>query len=201
GGVKPHLLTTMDNHLGAVTQVTYASSTGEYLRDARRPATRWRTTLPFPVQVVTKVEVDDLVSGGRLTTGYSYHHGYWDGVEREFRGFAMVEQLDTETFDQAPTSGPGSVPAVHYSPPTLAKSWFHPGPVAATEAGDWAELDLSHEYWDGDGPMLTRPRDLTAFLGGLTRSARRAALRTLRGQLLRSELYASDGTGRQDRPY
>ena len=25
-----------------------------------------------------------------------YHHGYFDGVEREFRGFGLVEQLDTE---------------------------------------------------------------------------------------------------------
>ena len=43
------------------------------------------------------------ISGGRLTTEYRYHHGYWDGVEREFRGFGMVEQLDTETFDARPT--------------------------------------------------------------------------------------------------
>ena len=55
--------------------------------------------LPFPVHVVARVEVHDAISGGRLTTEYRYHHGYWDGVEREFRGFAMVEQLDTETFD------------------------------------------------------------------------------------------------------
>ena len=49
------------------------------------------------------------ISGGRLTTEYRYHHGYWDGVEREFRGFAMVEQLDTETFD-ASDGGPGRAP-------------------------------------------------------------------------------------------
>ena len=76
-----------------------------YLRDQADPATRWRTTLPFPVQVVARVEVVDQISGGRLTTEYRYHHGYWDGVEREFRGFAMVEQLDTETFDAATSAG------------------------------------------------------------------------------------------------
>ncbi len=201
GGVKPHLLTEMDNHLGALTRVTYQPSTAEYLRDQAQAASRWRTTLPFPVHVVARVEVTDAISGGRLTTEYRYHHGYWDGVEREFGGFAMVEQFDTETFDRAPASGPGAVSADHYSPPTLTKNWFHPGPVAAVEAGDWAELDLSHEYWNGDGPMLTRPPELTAFLGSLPRSARRAALRTLRGQLLRGELYALDATDRQDRPY
>ncbi|MDH6222813.1 SpvB/TcaC N-terminal domain-containing protein [Streptomyces pseudovenezuelae] len=200
GGTKPYLLTGMDNNLGAITQVTYAPSTREYLRDQADPATRWRTTLPFPVQVVTKVEVTDQISGGRLSTEYRYHHGYWDGVEREFRGFAMVEHLDTETFGAAPT-GPGSVPAEHYSPPTLTKSWFHPGPVAAIEAGDWTELDLRHEYWAGDAPMLPRPATQAAFLAALPRGARRAALRTLRGQVLRTELYALDGTARKALPY
>ena len=49
--------------------------------------------------------------------------------------------------------------------------------------------------------MLSRPPELTVFLAGLTRSARRTALRTLRGQLLRTELYALDGTDREHRPY
>ncbi len=34
----------------------------------------------------------------RFVTRYAYHHGYFDGVEREFRGFGMVEQWDTEEF-------------------------------------------------------------------------------------------------------
>lgn len=201
GGVKPHLLTVMDNHLGATTQVTYAPSTQEYLRDQHSPETRWRTTLPFPVQVVSRVEVSDALSGGRLTTKYRYHHGYWDGVEREFRGFAMVEQLDSESFGTAPTTGPGAVPDGHFSPPTLTKSWFHPGPVAAVEAGEWTELDLRHEYSGLDAPMLSRPSQQTAILAALPRAARRAALRTLRGQLLRTELYGLDGTDREHRPY
>jgi RHS repeat-associated protein len=193
GAVKPYLLSSMDSHRGATTTVTYASSTEEYLRDQKQPETRWRTTLPFPVHVVSRVEVFDAISGGRTVTQYRYHHGYWDGVEREFRGFAMVERFDGETF-----AGPG---VVQFSPPTLTKSWFHPGPVAAIEARDWTELDLSNEYSTVDPSMLSRPAELVSFLAGLPRDARRAALRTLRGQLLRSELYALDGTGRASRPY
>jgi len=182
----------MDNHLGALTTVAYRPSTSYFLADQADPATRWRTTLPFPVHVVARVEVTDQVAAGRLVTEFRYHHGYWDGVEREFRGFAMVEQLDTETFH-------GS--AAHYSPPTLTKSWFHVGPVAAAEAGDWAELDLGHEYWPGDAPQLRRPPELVDALARLPRPARRDTLRALRGQVLRTELYALDGTDRQDRPY
>ncbi len=34
-----------------------------------------------------------------MTTEYNYHHGYWDGGEREFRGFGRVDQRDTEAFN------------------------------------------------------------------------------------------------------
>ena len=99
GGIKPYLLNEMDNHLGAITRVAYASSTQFYLEDEQRPETRWKTSLPFPVQVVARVEVIDAVSGGKLTSEYRYHHGYWDGAEREFRGFGRVDQRDTEVFE------------------------------------------------------------------------------------------------------
>jgi RHS repeat-associated protein len=188
GGVKPHLLTSVDNHLGARTTMRYRSSTVDFVRDAARPGTRWRTTLPFPVQVVAAVEVTDAISGGRVSSVYRYHHGYWDGVEREFRGFAMVETVDTEAFDGG---------EVLFTPPTLTKTWFHAGPVAAAEAGDWAELDLRHEYWPGDPPRLTKP----ALAAGLSRTERRDALRALRGRVLRSELYGLDGTAREALPY
>jgi RHS repeat-associated protein len=200
GGVKPYLLTGMDNHLGAATTITYTPSTAEYLRDQVNPATRWRTTLPLPVHVVSRVEVRDAHSGGRLVTQYRYHHGYWDGIEREFRGFACVEQLDAETFDPAAVD-PGDGPPEHHSPPTRTRTWFHPGPVAAAEADDWTELDLSAEYWPEDPAMLSRPASVTALLAGLDRSARRDALRALRGHVLRSELYALDGATIADRPH
>jgi hypothetical protein len=69
GGHKPYLLTRMDNHLGAVTEVSYAPSTQSYLRDqaAAAPETHWRTTLPFPVHVVERVTVRDELSDGTLT--------------------------------------------------------------------------------------------------------------------------------------
>ena len=56
------------------------------------------TRLPFPVQVVERVEAIDWIGRSRLVTRYAYHHGYYDAYEREFRGFGMVEQWDTEEF-------------------------------------------------------------------------------------------------------
>ena len=71
----------------------------DYLRDQQSLSSQWKSQLPFPVQVVAKVEVIDVFSGGKLTTLYQYHHGYWDGGEREFRGFGRVEQIDSEDFE------------------------------------------------------------------------------------------------------
>jgi hypothetical protein len=56
---------------------------------------------------------------------YRYHHGYWDGEEREFRGFGMTEQMDTETFEEYHKPGLHGSGAVfepvptQFSPPTL----------------------------------------------------------------------------------
>ena len=52
-------------------------------------AVPWVTKLPFPVHVVERIETDDQFSRHRLVSTYRYRHGYFDGVEREFRGFAM----------------------------------------------------------------------------------------------------------------
>ena len=210
GGVKPYLLNEMDNHMGSLTQVGYQPSIQFYLEDERRPETRWKTPLPFPVQVVARVEVIDQISQGKLTTEYKYHHGYWDGGEREFRGFGRVEQCDTETFEDYNQSGlHGEARSFegfagdrvqYFSPPTLTKTWFHQGPVG-DEFGEWEELDYSDEYWSGDPQVLERSPQMQDFLKALPRRVKRDALRTLRGQVLRTELYALDGTERQRRPY
>jgi hypothetical protein len=34
------------------------------------------------------------LSRNRFVVQYTYHHGYFDGEERQFRGFGMVEQRD-----------------------------------------------------------------------------------------------------------
>jgi RHS repeat-associated protein len=208
GGIKPYLLDEMDNHMGALTRVQYKSSTNFYLEDQSGPETRWKTPLPFPVQVVARVEVIDEISKGKLTTEYCYHHGYWDGAEREFRGFGMVEQFDTETFndyvgrglhEDAKSFAP--VAPVHFSPPTLVRTWFHQGPIG-DEFGDWEELDHSDEYWSGDPQLLNHTQSVNAFLKTLTdRRVKRDALRALRGSILRTELYAQDGSPRAARPY
>ncbi|MDI1463143.1 SpvB/TcaC N-terminal domain-containing protein [Catellatospora sp. KI3] len=219
GGVKPHLLVEMANGTGAVTRVHYTASTAFYLADrlAGRP---WVTRLPFPVQVVDRVEVHDLIGRQVFTNRYAYHHGHFDGAEREFRGFGMVEQWDTEGSSATVVAADG-LPLVA-PPPVYTRTWYHTG--CWTE-GETVSAQFAHEYWregdPGEPDAPGQPDDRFAALllpdtvlaGGVlhpggARTARtwttgetREACRALKGSLLRQEVYALDGTAAQDRPY
>ena len=133
GGKKPYVLSEMSNNMGATTRVQYAPSTRFYLED-KENGMPWVTNLPFPVHVVEKVEVIDHISKTKLVTTYKYHHGYYDGREREFRGFGRVDQFDTETFDDFTSPGlhgddqlfTNNDQAFHV-PPVETRSWFHTG--------------------------------------------------------------------------
>ena len=109
GGGQAVRARRMDNNMGATTRVSYAPSTRYFLED-QADGNPWVTTLPFPVQVVDKVEVIDHVSRTKLVTTYRYHHGYYDGREREFRGFGRVDQFDTETFEDFSRPIPPATP-------------------------------------------------------------------------------------------
>ena len=97
----PDLLTQIDNGMGATTTLTYGSSAAHWAQD-RAEGRPWRTHLPSAQRVVDQIETTDSVTGITLGVSYRYHHGVYDGEEREFRGFAMVEQLDREADDDDP---------------------------------------------------------------------------------------------------
>ncbi len=225
GGEKPHLLIGVKNNLGAETRVHYAASTKFYLDDlaSGRP---WITRVPFPVHVVERVETHDWISRNRFVTRYAYHHGYFDGVEREFRGFAMVEQWDTEELAVLTAGGElddaqdlNLDPASHV-PPVRTRTWFHTG---AYIEGRRVSRQLEDEYWNEgdasegiaeltdeqlramliDDTVLPVTVKLAAGSVPCTLSPDEAceAHRALKGSLLRQEVYALDGSEAQDRPY
>jgi RHS repeat-associated protein len=212
GGQKPHLLIKTINNLGAETVVSYAPSTRFYLHDklAGRP---WLTKLPFPVHVVERVETYDYISRNRFVTRYAYHHGYFDGREREFRGFGMVEQFDTELFTVFSRSDAfpdvTNMEEASHVPPAYTRTWFHTG---AYLAGERISKQFEHEYYREDDPSLGESglTDIqlegmllpdTTLPAGMTADEEREACRALKGSILRVETYAEDETEDSDRPY
>jgi len=185
GGVKPHLLRSVDNGMGRRATFDFAPSTRFYLADraAGRP---WVTRIPFPVQVLERVTAVDQVGGSRLASEYAYHHGFYDGVEREFRGFGMVEQRDTQSL--AALQSQGRFPAdVDDVPPARTLTWFHTG--AFLEEDELVARFRTE--WFGLDPGQQHPAD-AAMPGGLDAGEWREALRAMRGKPLRVEIYAEE---------
>jgi RHS repeat-associated protein len=88
------LLSRIDNGMGQVTTIKYRSST-EYNIEAKKAGTPWKTTLPISVSVISEITTTDSfdklgLTANVTTTKYSYRDGYYDGKEREFRGFGQV---------------------------------------------------------------------------------------------------------------
>ncbi|MDY6793292.1 MAG: FG-GAP-like repeat-containing protein, partial [Thermodesulfobacteriota bacterium] len=84
-GSPPDLLTSKTDSYGAITTVEYTPSSN-FLNYG----------LPYVVQTVSSVEVDDGL-GTVSTTTYSYNEGYYDVVEREYRGFHQVSQTNPDS--------------------------------------------------------------------------------------------------------
>ncbi len=202
GGQKPHLLTTVKNNLGAETEVRYAPSTKFYLQDkqAGRP---WATKLPFPVHVVERVTARDRWRDTSFSSTYSYHHGFFDGPEREFRGFGRVEQVDVEDYGTFAGENRHSPSITQddrlYQPPVKTVTWYHTGAVP-----DGERTQLQREYfprWFEDlqpgqqvlGTFYERALpDLDLGAQPLTPGERREALRACKGMPLRQEIYELD---------
>ncbi|MBK8639514.1 MAG: toxin [Chromatiaceae bacterium] len=205
GGQKPHLLVKSLNNLGAETIVTYAPSTKFYLADkaAGRP---WITKLPFPVHCVENVTVADKWRQTRFSTSYSYHHGFFDGVEREFRGFGRVEQVDVESYGEF-SQGNSASPYITddktlYQPPVKTITWYHTGAASERER---VLSQFAHEYFPG-GFESAQSGGL-AVLGDFQENVLpepdlrvedssadewRETLRACRGMTLRQETYELD---------
>ncbi|MEO6973161.1 MAG: SpvB/TcaC N-terminal domain-containing protein [Rhodoferax sp.] len=224
GGQKPHLLVLSRNNLGAETVVQYAPSTKFYVQD-KLAGTPWLTRLPFPVHVVERVESYDYISRNRFVTRYAYHHGYYDGVEREFRGFGRVDQWDTEEIGVLTAASPFPPPANEDPsssvPPVWTKTWFHTGAWFGEAA---ISRHFEGEYYDegdaSDAVAGLSPAQLKAMLlddtavpttvlladgsrlpFDLSPEETREACCALRGSILRQEVYALDASDASDRPY
>ncbi|MEU1192737.1 SpvB/TcaC N-terminal domain-containing protein [Streptomyces sp. NPDC005859] len=225
---KPHLLVGVQNNLGAETKITYASSTSFYLADqaAGRP---WATHLPFPVHVVDRVDTVDHINRSRFVTRYAYHHGHFDGEEREFRGFACVDQWDTAQFaalsasDDLPAHWPvpENLDAASHVPPVRTTTWYHTG--AFTQGREVSQALAREYYREGDAsrhvaglgdtdfvallrpdqppPPMRRLPNGTLVPWPLSPEEMRQTYRALRGSVLRQEVYAEDGIEASDRPY
>lgn len=216
-GKKPHVLIHYKNNFGKETSVEYKSSTHYYLKD-KLEGKPWITKLPFPVQVVSRLTVEDKITNVRFSGKYIYHHGYYDHPEREFRGFGMVEQIDSEFYEAwKKTNGVTKLEQSEelFQKPVLTKTWFHTGAFLDRER---ILNQFKEEYWyeeyqrkfseslnvsepELQDAKLIRAQSISDeninIIENLTADEWREALRACKGMMLRQEvfaLYAPEGS-------
>jgi RHS repeat-associated protein len=196
GGRKPHLLTHYDSGMGKTVRIDYRPSTYFYLADLEVGA-RWMTTLPFPVHCVERVTIEDGVRETVFTSSFTYHHGYYDGPEREFRGFARVDQLDTDSYSDFKLTAASNVVEEHlHQAPVLVKTWFHTG----ARSDERVLHQLRGEYYDNQA-AAEHPLAEAELPVGLSPEELREAFRACRALPLRREVYAVDASSVSEHPY
>jgi RHS repeat-associated protein len=200
---KPHVLVNYKNNFGKETSIHYKSSTYYYLKD-KMDGKPWITKLPFPVQVVSKVVTTEKIADVRFASEYKYHHGYYDHPEREFRGFGMVEQIDSEHYEEWRRNNATNQLEKSeelYQKPVLTKTWFHTGAFLENER---ILTQFKEEYWHEAynkqfpaSPLnIAEPELPDAHFSDAIKTLNgyeyREALRACKGIMLRQEIFALD---------
>ncbi|MDT3232372.1 SpvB/TcaC N-terminal domain-containing protein [Pseudomonas sp. rhizo25] len=120
---KPWLLTRTYNNMGAQASIKYRSSAQEWLDEKRELHAKGQpaiSQLPFALLLVSQQTQRDEITGNQLTQQWRYRQAYYDRTDREFGGFGLVLQTDTESSkDTQHTQG--------FSAPVRTKTWFHTG--------------------------------------------------------------------------
>ncbi len=197
GSKKPHLLIKYENHCGKEASIEYKPSTHFYLED-KNQGRKWITKLPFPVHCISKVRSEDKVRKTVFTSSYRYSHGHFDHDEKEFRGFARVEQLDTEEFDQfSLNEAKNVVDEVFHQPPVRTVSWFHTGAFLRQEK--ILHQCRSEYFKNTEFDEYEIPEPIIA--DDLSTDELREAWRALKGLPLRMETYADDDSPLSKNPY
>jgi len=179
--IKPYLLERINDNMGAEMRFAYTSSSHEWL-DERLEDTNARCRLPFPIHVVQKVEQHDEISDNTLTHVTRYRRGYYDGEERQFRGFGLVLREDMESSVAAMELDAAGKP---YTAPAQTRTWYHTG------APDGDRISGAYQG-DPRAATLGPPRFETQAGAESTNSVA-IMQRALSGHVLREEVYGLDG--------
>lgn len=153
GGVKPYLLTSVDNGFGCRTTIEYTTSSAIRVSAG---GDAWNTFLPFPVHVVSALIDEDAITGQRTETHLRYERGYFDPVHRVFRGFETVQ-----------TRAVGD----EYTPTVVQRTTFNLGAMLGPEerylrtpaeraqdhalSGSTSEVAVFHEQPDGTRTLVS----------------------------------------------
>lgn len=213
-GKKPHLMIGYRTNLGKEVSFEYTPSTKFYLKD-KKEGKPWVTRLHFPVHCVSKTITEDKISNHVLISRYSYHHGYFDHPEKEFRGFGMVEQTDSEHTGSYVKADQEKLTLRELDQdPVVKRSWFHTG---VAPRGESLQELFADNYWYNElrrngilhtsnhekiftADEITVPQEINYAGEVLSSVEMRQAYRSAKSTVLRTELFTKDAIKNGDTP-
>jgi RHS repeat-associated protein len=150
---RPSILNGIDNSLGKRTTIVYGTAAEDEQR-ARESGHPWRTLAPFALEVVRQIRVScgqDLNGDGREDTAvaeFRYRDPFYDGYEREFRGFSFAQRIDygddflfdsvTGLMNVSTNWNRSRTPTGQVSGPSLVTRFrFHTGSADQTDNDDY----------------------------------------------------------------
>ncbi|NYH10242.1 SpvB/TcaC N-terminal domain-containing protein [Pseudomonas moraviensis] len=184
---RPYLLTGCNNNMGYSATLKHRSSAQFWLDEKRQELVARRKPvchLPFPQMVLEWLRQDDEITGNYLMQFHEYYEGYYDGLEREFRGFGRVCQIDSELEPDKAESG--------HTAPMRTTHWFHTGKSIDLVLNNICDLDAEIQSL---GPTVISSFD-TKLRKERIRKRRTAddpeIAYALAGRLLRTEVSQAD---------
>lgn len=184
---KPYLLRATNNNMGAAATIGYRSSAQEWLDEKQQLLANDKipvSYLPFPMPVVSVQTQYDEITANQLTQQFTYRNAYYDGQEREFRGFGLLLATDCEALVEGPVSA-------GYTAPVLRKTWFHVGRELDPPTVDWFNGDSGARCMGGHLLSHYHEQDKTDQISAPTLHELPNVLRALAGQVLRVETFAA----------
>jgi len=184
--IKPYLLKSTSNNLGASSSFLYRSS-AQYWLDEKQSNSSAICTLPFPINVVSCIQTLNEMSGSTRLQKFTYRSGVYDRIEKEFSGFGYIDTKKEERDSEGIIS--------NHTQPMLTRSWYHTG-QKEDETRPFAQ------FWQGD-PMAFHLKSsrLTAFdlevakdvpLDSPNKQQEYWLYRSLKGMPLRTEIFRGD---------
>ncbi|PFA66960.1 SpvB/TcaC N-terminal domain-containing protein [Bacillus cereus] len=116
--IKPYLLKSTSNNLGASNEFFYRSS-AQYWLDEKQSDSSAICNLPFPINVISCIKTLDEISGSTNIQEYTYRGGIYDRVEKELAGFGYIATKEEERDPEGIRNS--------YTQPILTRSWYHTG--------------------------------------------------------------------------
>ena len=178
-GQKPGLLQIADNGIGLRSYIRYKPAVVDQVA-AEQGGNPWTSVSPVPMWVVSGI-VDDIGldfnqdgESDRYAMTFRYRDAYYDGFEKQFRGFRFVQQTEWGDDIDSATGLPMLEPPVAGHRTTLTRFQFHTG------APDRVDNDEYLDGFDTEVRAAAQVIDEKTTLGGREEEA-------LKGKLLLEE--------------